>query len=62
MRKNKDNLQKENIQKRLGLEINSNTIYENILIMNHNIKMWDEAFQVILDCQPSPIYIPYLKT
>jgi hypothetical protein len=23
--------------------------------------MWDEAFQVILDCQPSPTYIPYLK-
>jgi hypothetical protein len=24
--------------------------------------MWDEAFQVILDCQPTPVYIPYLKS
>ncbi len=23
--------------------------------------MWDEAFQVILDCQPTPVYVPYLK-
>lgn len=23
--------------------------------------MWDEAFQIILDCQPTPIFIPYLK-
>jgi hypothetical protein len=23
--------------------------------------MWDEAFQLILDCMPSPIIVPYLK-
>jgi hypothetical protein len=30
-------------------------------MINPQIKMWDEAIQVILDYMPVPLYVPYLK-
>jgi hypothetical protein len=35
--------------------------FENILMGSPSVKMWDEAFQVILDYSPSPLIVPYLK-
>lgn len=35
--------------------------FENVLVASPNVHMWDEAFQVILDCQPAQVVVPYLK-
>jgi len=35
--------------------------FEHIIVISPFIKMWDEAIQVILDCMPTPVYLPYLK-
>ena len=29
------------------------------MVVSGDVEMWDEAYQVILDCLPAPVYIPY---
>ena len=30
-------------------------------MISPDIKIWDEAIQVIMDFMPTPFYVPYLK-
>lgn len=35
--------------------------FEHIIMISPDIKIWDEAIQVIMDFMPTPFYVPYLK-
>ena len=49
------------MEKRLGIDLNKEPPIKNILVTSHDIKMWDEAIQVILDLQPASIVVEYEK-
>lgn len=46
---------------RLGSSLKKEPPIKNILVTSHDIKMWDEAIQVILDLQPATIIVEYQK-
>ena len=55
----KDDLVRQNLERRIGTCLEKEPQIETILLTGHNIKMWDEAIQVILDCHPSKIIVEY---
>lgn len=54
------------VRQSLGLRLNRQVTGEGmfpvdrILLLSSAIGMWDEAIQVIMDCQPAPLIVPYI--